>query len=86
MSSKQRGRPRGTPNYDRSIIDEVPARCTKCGSTDRTKDGKPSADRHLSGYRDGQFFNRIIWTRCTCKQCGQRLMVREFVFDPAEKK
>jgi hypothetical protein len=82
MSNKHRGRPKGAINIPREILDEVPAHCPKCKSTERTKDGSPSADRPLTGVHGGRPYNRVIWTRCTCKGCGQRLMVREFIFDP----
>ena len=57
------------------VVEEVPAACPRCHSTDR--DGyEGSLVRQISGMsRDGKPFNRIRWQYCTCRGCGQRYRV-----------
>ncbi|MFN5975671.1 MAG: hypothetical protein ACK58H_05245 [Planctomyces sp.] len=57
------------------VVEEVPAACPRCHSTDR--DGyEGSLVRQISGMsRDGRPFNRIRWQYCTCRGCGQRYRV-----------
>ena len=59
-------------------VEEVPAMCPTCQSTDRTG-YEGIIERQISGTkRDGTPFNLVRWLSCTCKGCGQRLRVRRF--------
>jgi hypothetical protein len=57
------------------VVEEVPAACPRCHSTDR-EGFEGSLTRQISGLsRDGRPFNRIRWQYCTCRGCGQRYRV-----------
>jgi hypothetical protein len=79
----QVGRPVGAETAERVDTVSLPAACPKCHSTRR----KPYtegvvADRKMSGVIDGRPYNRIVWRRTQCADCGQALTVREFHFAP----
>jgi hypothetical protein len=66
-----KGRPAGSENRQYDHADASPARCRKCGSTERTRyeqtrqivqDGTTSA---------GLPFTHVVWRRTCCKACGQ---------------
>ena len=52
-------------------IEEIPPHCPSCMSTDREKKNGTLV-RNISGVsRDGRPFNRVKWTYCKCRACGQ---------------
>jgi len=52
-------------------IEEIPPHCPACKSTDREKKNGTLV-RNISGIsRDGRPFNRVKWTYCKCRACGQ---------------
>lgn len=53
--------------------------CPKCGCTDRTKK-ENVRKRDINGKtRDGRRFSQVVWSSCTCKQCGQRYNMVEYL-------
>lgn len=78
---KSRGRPPGSLNKEYAEALEIPAVCPACRGTKLTRlRGAPVVDRKISGtLPSGYRFTRVIWRRKTCDNCGQLLMVREYV-------
>lgn len=63
-----------TPIAD-EVVEEVPAACPRCHSTDREQ-LEGTITRNISGLsKDGRIFNRVRWAYCTCRGCGQRYRV-----------
>ena len=57
------------------VVEEVPATCPRCQSTDREQ-MEGTITRNISGVtRDGRIFNRVRWAYCTCRKCFQRYRV-----------
>jgi len=78
-----RGRPKGAQTVERSMVLCLPPACPSCGSTRREpyRDG-PVRDQAIGGEIQGQRYNRILWHRTRCLDCGQALIVREFLYEP----
>jgi hypothetical protein len=79
----QPGRPKGCRTADRAIVISLPPACPSCGSTRREpyRDGVAHEQRQ-KGEVDGRPYNRIVWRRTRCLDCGQMLTVREFLYEP----
>jgi hypothetical protein len=63
------------------LVEEVPAHCPRCKSTDREKQ-EGSITRHWSGVtQDGREYNQCRWAYATCRNCSQRYRIirRELV-------
>ena len=57
------------------VVEEVPAACPRCQSTDREQ-LEGTITRNISGMtRDGRTFTRVRWAYCTCRKCSQRYRV-----------
>lgn len=82
MTTKKTTRKRKAPEAASVLlVEEVPARCPRCKSTDRDKH-EGSITRNIHGVtRDGHEFNRCRWAYATCRNCSQRYRIirREFV-------
>ena len=68
---KKRGRPRKID----TCVEEVPARCPKCGSTDRTRKENVRTRAIRGTTRDGRDYNLCIWSQVTCNACNQSYRV-----------
>lgn len=75
MKHKKSGRPPGTPNYEYEPVVEIPPACVKCGCTTFETVGKPPIIKPIAGTRDGQSYDRIVWTDKRCTACLQRVRV-----------
>jgi hypothetical protein len=80
------GRPRGAKTLPRLETVTLPPSCPACGSTRRKpyRDGVAD-DLPLCGEIKGFRYNRVIWRRTTCADCGQALTVREYRFEPPQE-
>lgn len=74
------GRPSGSINKEYADVEEIPACCVKCGSTEMVRvPGSKEEIRRLEGTtRSGHPFNRVRWTRKRCSKCGQHHSVRAY--------
>ena len=64
-------------------VDELPAACPRCGSTDRTQkecqvDVSKHLDRPICGTIHGKPYNRVVWSYATCRECDTRYRIRTF--------
>jgi len=77
------GRPLGAKTLARELVTSLPPACTHCGSTRREpyKDGVVQEERY-EGQIHGRRYNRIVWRRTRCVDCGQSLTVREYRYEP----
>jgi hypothetical protein len=84
-NSKKSGRPRGAKNEDRASAVSLPPACPSCNSTRREpyRNGVV-VDRQLAGEIDGRPYNRVVWRRTRCLDCGQQITVREYHFSPTD--
>gem|GEM_PF-1432825 len=74
ISPQEDEQPRRQPVAD-CVVEEVPATCPTCQSTDREQ-MEGTITRNISGVtRDGRIFNRVRWAYCTCRKCFQRYRV-----------
>lgn len=66
------GRRKGSKRIQRDEVDVVVSTCKQCHSTRRTAYGKPQVLDH-SGVNPitGRPFNRVVWRRTQCLDCGQ---------------
>ena len=85
---KRPGRPAGAPNRAYPQVQDRPARCPKCQSTDRTI--LPNARRveWPSGIdpHTGQPVTHVIRRRARCSSCGQHYMVASYEYQNAPRK
>lgn len=75
----RKGRPTGAKTAARVVAEHQPARCAKCGSTDRTplKDRRDvPCDAHP---KTGEPMTHVIIHRCRCANCGQARFERTYV-------
>lgn len=79
---KPRGRPRGRRNYLRLPITAAEPRCPRCGSTDR-RDHRTACTSYRPGEFEGRPYTHRCTIRCTCANCGARLLLVSHRFDPA---
>jgi len=80
---KKQGRPVGSKTTERAVAISLPPACPACNSTNREayKDGIVD-ERNIAGDIDGRPYNRVVWRRTRCIDCGQNLTVREYHYDP----
>lgn len=73
------GRPPGSPNHDYDVIQEIPPKCLKCGSTKRTRvPGSKIVERRIEGVTaGGEAYNLVRHVPKRC-ECGQRIIVRSY--------
>ena len=59
-------------------VSEQKAACPRCDCTDlRARDGAQKTVLKVSGTRpDGMPYNRVVWRRKECRNCGQVVTVR----------
>ena len=82
---KKPGRPPGSKTRKHPAPDATPSRCPKCGSTRRAPySGRPRIVNH-SGVFAGHPYNRIIFRRTKCLDCGQWRVDREWVWEAADE-
>jgi hypothetical protein len=63
----------------KSIVEQPKSRCVQCNSTERS--GYTNTEtKQISGIRDGQPYNRIVWRRCKCSSCGKHRVDKSFEF------
>jgi hypothetical protein len=84
-TKQQAGRPKGAKTVDRASTISLPPSCPTCGSTRREpyRNGVV-CDRREAGEICGRPYNRILWRRTRCLDCGQNLIVREYLYEPSE--
>lgn len=80
IESKRPGRPKGAKTI-KELVEVVPSRCPKCGSSRRTK-YQNTYYRDFSG--QGLKFIGIKYHACKCLDCGQSRRDLEKVY-PAEQ-
>lgn len=59
---------------------EIPATCPACGSAQLAGSvgGSPKV-RDIVGEIQGEKFERVVWKRRRCSDCGQHVMVRSYL-------
>jgi len=88
MAKKKPGRPKGTKNLEYDMVDEYPAACRKCGSTDLStmRNNRPDIKNISGRAANGTIYNRVRWDCKRCKNCGQAVKVKRTECIAAEKK
>ena len=76
---KKPGRPPGSNIKRRPAVDVTPSRCPKCGSTRRAPYSGTARVVNHSGVFAGHPYNRVIFRRAKCLDCGQWRVDREWV-------
>lgn len=72
------GRPPGSSNKDFKRVEERPAFCPSCGSTElNVKPGSHKRECDVSGEIDGYKYNKVVWRLKVC-ECGQHVKVRSY--------
>lgn len=83
---KKRGRPPGSKTREANIVREFPPACRVCHSTDLViVPGSAPRVINQAGTLEGndaKRYTQIIVRRKRCGQCGQRLDVKSYAFDP----
>jgi hypothetical protein len=75
-------RTKGAKNAPKIVNTVDPSRCRVCQST-RREDYEKKTVQDLSGERDGQPYNRIVYRPTRCLDCGQSRVDRTFEFEPS---
>ena len=68
------------PKVDKTspvVVAHNPVRCPNCGSTERSA-FQNVVTRQIDGVADGMVFDHVVWKRCGCKTCGQKLVVKYY--------
>jgi hypothetical protein len=86
-SEKRSGRPKGAKTAERACCLELPAACPGCKSTRREpyRDGIVQTldfGGEIETPEGPRPYNRVVWRRTRCSDCGQQLTVREFHYSP----
>lgn len=82
-TKRGRGRPQGARNAERVYAVSLPAACPTCGSTRREPyQTGPVYEHFCDGVIDGRKYNRLVWRRTRCEDCGQNLTIREYLYEP----
>ena len=81
-AKRKPGRPKGSLKKERTEVDKVRPKCTRCGST-RRSNYTNSVRSDISGVSDtGIIYTAIIWRHCKCLDCGQHRVERELIYEP----
>ena len=59
-------------------VDVIPPACPKCGSTKRNGYHNTKTMNYPGITASGVRYDRIIWRRTECGNCGQRIVERSF--------
>ena len=79
MKTKKAGRPKGAKTKKAKIVDAVPSRCPKCGSTEKEHLNKQELV-NAGVTPAGEPFDTIVLRRTRCRSCGQMRMDRSHEF------
>ena len=86
MSTKPKGRPKGSKTQRYQTVRVVPAKCRACGCTDlRAIPGRKADVRVYEGTFQGAKYNRIRWQLKKCHECGHRQYVQSHEFVRASR-
>lgn len=80
-TAESRGRPKGTPNYERPLVVEIPAACPRCHATEAEAQRIVSELAH-AGEIDGRPYTHVVWQDYRCVGCGQRFRKRRYEHRP----
>jgi len=78
---QKRGRPVGSKTQQAPTVVYAKPPCPRpaCGSTDRAVIGIVRI-REISGFHEGQQYNRVVWRRVRCKACQQIYILTSYEF------
>lgn len=76
-SEKSSERKRKPKKQQSVVVSHQPVRCPSCGSTERSP-FQNVVTREISGTADGKVFDHVVWKRCSCKTCGQKMVVKYY--------
>lgn len=85
---KAKGRPPGAKNIERPVTTAAVPRCPNhgCLSTRQEPGAKrPIKESNREGVKDGEPYNKIVWYRTICADCGQHYGFNVFLFEPDRK-
>lgn len=81
--AKRRGRPAGSKTKQVPTVAVPASRCPHCGSTNRGEYTNRREFDHEGTTPEGAPYNRVVWRRTSCQDCGQSRDDRTFEFSKA---
>lgn len=82
-STRKPGRPKGAKTKQLPTVQEIPAKCPRCGSTSRTRKTNQRAyvrPEHIATTATARTITR--WSQVQCRQCNQLYRIREVKTEP----
>lgn len=78
------GRPKGAKT-EKLIAPAAPSRCPKCHSTNRAPYHDVNTLEHGGLDAAGQPYNRVVFRRTACTDCGQARVDRAYEYDAPDE-
>jgi ribosomal protein S27AE len=79
---RRKGRERGSKNIEREVVRHAPARCPNCLCTEWKRERIVGRQEHQGTAPDGGPYTRIMRWRARCKNCGQGIVLTEYLNQP----